>query len=118
IKDMYRIQSGALIIQFGDKEMADWVRSDPRARRTFAEAVHPEADIRPQGFTVLLRFIPLTFDPDTPYHLRDVEEVNQMPANSIIKAQWIKPPQRRDPSQICGHAYFTFSSVDTVNLVL
>src|SRR6266702_3572575 len=53
--------------------------------------------------------IPLTFDPDNPKHLREIEETNRMPPKVIKKAWWIKPINRRTPGQSCAHAIFTIT---------
>ena len=62
--------------------------------------------------------IPLTFDPNNPKHLREVEEVNRMVPNTIKKARWIKPEYRRTPGQSCAHAIFTISSVTDANQLI
>ncbi len=62
--------------------------------------------------------IPLTFDPDNPKHLREIEETNRMPPKVIKKAWWIKPINRRTPGQSCAHAIFTITLAAEANRVL
>jgi hypothetical protein len=62
--------------------------------------------------------IPLTFDPTEAGHLQEVEECNELPTGSIIKARWIKPAYRRAPEQRATHTIFALKDVMTANICI
>ena len=78
----------------------------------------PDTAIRDRIHPIMVPRIPITFDPNNPKHLREVEEVNRMHPNTIKKARWIKPIYRRTQGQRCPHAIFTISSAADTNRLL
>jgi hypothetical protein len=47
--------------------------------------------------------------------MREIEEVNELPPNSISATRWIKPPNRRSPRQLFGHAILSFTDPKSAN---
>lgn len=94
-----------------------WLLTDAQHTR-FTDDFGYGAEIKPRSYAIIAYFIPLTFDPENVKHLREVEEINDLPTNTITKANWIKPKEKRAANQTCGHAIFTTSSPDVANSII
>ena len=117
IQEVIKLRNGSVVLQFATKEAADWIRI-PANEVAFTRRYDPEAFIRDRVHPIMVPRIPITFDPNNPKHLREIEEVNRMPSKTIKKARWIKPIYRRAPEQSCAHAIFTISSAAAANRLL
>jgi hypothetical protein len=117
IQEVIKLRKGSLILQFTTKEAADWLRK-PEIEAVFTKRFDSDTTIRDRTHPVMVPRIPLTFDPNNPVHLREVEEANGLTLKTIKKARWIKPEYRRVPGQSCAHAIFTVSSVTDANRMI
>ena len=117
VEDIIKLRNGSLILQFASKESADWLRV-PTNEAAFTRRFNPDTTIRDRVHPIMVPRIPITFDPSNPKHLREVEEANGLPTNTIKKARWIKPEYRRAPNQSCAHAIFTITAVAVANILL
>jgi hypothetical protein len=59
--------------------------------------------------------VPLTLNPDSQANIEEIQETNDIPSDAIIGAKWAKAPERRSPSQSCGHLIISFSDPDIAN---
>lgn len=117
VQEVIKLRNGSMILQFATKEAADWLRI-PTNEAAFTRRFDPDTIIRDHVYPIMVPRIPLTFDPDNPAHLREVEEVNRLVPKTIKKARWIKPEYRRAAGQSCAHAIFTISSATEANQLL
>ena len=117
VQEVFKLRNGSMILQFASKEAADWLRI-PVNEAAFTCKFDPDTAIRDRVHPIMVPRIPITFDPNNPKHLREVEEVNRMHPNTIKKARWIKPIYRRTQGQRCAHAIFTISSAADANRLL
>ena len=117
VEDIIKLRNGSLILQFSTKETAEWLRI-PTNEAAFTRRFDPDTTIRDRVHPIMVPRIPITFDPGNPVHLREVEEANGLPTNTIKKARWIKPEYRRAPNQSCAHAIFTITTVAIANILL
>jgi hypothetical protein len=117
IQEVIKLRNGGIILQFASKEAADWVRT-PTNEIVFTRKFDPDTTIRDCIHPIMVPRIPLTFNPNNPEHLSEIEEVNRLPPKTIKKARWIKPEYRRAPGQSCAHAIFTISSVTEANRLI
>jgi hypothetical protein len=117
IQEVIKLRKGSLILQFTTKEAADWLRK-PEIEAAFTKRFDSDTTIRDCTHPVMVPRIPLTFDPNNPVHLREVEEANGLTLKTIKKARWIKPEYRRAPGQSCAHTIFTVSSVTDANRMI
>ena len=58
---------------------------------------------------------PITFDPKSETHLRELEEANNLDSRSIKKARWIKPVNRRREGQTHAYAIISLASPSSAN---
>lgn len=114
ILEVSKIRKGGFTILFKDKEVVSWLQ-DPGAEFEFTSEVSRDASIIKRSYSLLVPRIPLSFDPTNDDHLREIEECNGIPAETITKARWIKPVNRRMPGQRAAHTVFTFNDITTAN---
>lgn len=74
--------------------------------------------MKERTYQTVAPFVPLTFNPDSDRDLREIEEVNDLPEGSIAKARWIKPQNRRAPTQTVGHAMISLTTPEAANQIL
>ncbi|KAJ7309365.1 hypothetical protein DFH08DRAFT_627880, partial [Mycena albidolilacea] len=67
---------------------------------------------------VLVRFVPVSFDPAARGALDVVSDNSGFPRGALTKARWIKPPERRRAGQRVAHAVFGFSDPHAANGVM
>jgi uncharacterized protein YoxC len=114
IVEIGKLRNGGITILFKEKEVLKWL-SNAATELTFTAGLAPDASIRQRQYTILVPRIPLTFDPSSEGHLREVEENNNMPEGTLLKARWIKPVNRHAPEQRAVHAAFTLRDISTTN---
>ncbi|KAF8271796.1 hypothetical protein EI94DRAFT_1697817 [Lactarius quietus] len=93
-----KLRRGGFTVLFKEKEVMEWMQ-DVGVECKFILAIAEDATLVKRTFPILVPHIPLTFDPSETGHLREVEECNELPEGSIIRARWIKPAYRRTRSR-------------------
>lgn len=117
IEDIIKLRNRSLILQFTTKEAAVWL-CIPTNEAAFTRRFDPDTIVRECIHPIMVPRIPITFDPSNPIHLREIEETNGLPTNTIKKARWIKPIYRRALRQGCTHVILTITSVSVANILL
>jgi hypothetical protein len=117
IDNVTRTRDGSLLLLLNSKEAADWLRS-PDTEDRFLDKFAIGACIKDRNYNVLLRWVPITFDPNNSTNHREVEEMNSLPEHSLQKARWIKPANRRRAGQTKAHAILTLTTADVANRVI
>lgn len=112
-----KTRKGAILLTLNSKEAADWIR-EPENEMVFADTFAKGAHIRDREFTLVAPGVPLTFEPSSATHLREIEETNRLPSHVIRKARWIKPIGRRRPGQTHAYAILSVASVDIANKLI
>jgi len=107
----------AILITLNSKEATAWIRrveNDIAFTNAFAEGSH----IRERTYTLIVPRIPITFEPGKDENLREIEEVNGLAKNTISKAKWIKPPEKRRQGQTHAYALLSLYSADNANILI
>jgi hypothetical protein len=99
------------------KEAAIWIR-EPSNEVMFADAFSKGAHIQEREYILIVPRVPLTFDPENPVHLREIEETNSLPKLIICKACWIKPVECRRKGQTLAHIILMVTSVNAANTLI
>jgi len=102
-----------ILLEMNSDEGADWLRQEDIGEKLTDKI--KDSQIKGQSFNVIAHFIPLTFNPDNPEHLREVEQTNSFMEKTIVKEKWAKPPQQQSPSQTNGHLIVSFADPNTAN---
>ena len=114
VLEVSKLHKGGFTILFKDKEVVKWLQ-DIKAEFEFTSQISRDASIVQRSYSILVPRIPLTFDPANDDHLREIEECNSIPAETITKARWIKPVNRRIPGQRAAHAIFILKDITITN---
>ena len=114
IENVTRTRDGSLLLLLNAKEAADWLK-EPDIEDKFVDKFANGACFRDRSYQVLLRWVPITFDPTNREHLREIEEVNTFQSHTIQSMRWIKPTTRRRAGQTRAHAILTIRSADDAN---
>jgi hypothetical protein len=117
IEAITRFLNGGMFLQFNSKEAIKWLR-DLLIKDTFLKKFAKDAYVKERSHNILLRRVPIIFEPSNEAHLREVEEANGLIKFSIIKAKWIKPEGRRHQGQTHTHATAIITSADMVNNII
>jgi hypothetical protein len=117
IEAITRFLNGGMLLQFNSKEATKWLR-DPLIEDTFLKKFAKDAYVKEHPFNVLLRRVPIIFEPSNEAHLCEVEEANGLIKFLIIKARWIKPEGRRRKGQTHAHATAIITSANMVNNII
>lgn len=112
-----KFPNGGALLHLNSKEAADWLK-DPNVEDTFLKAFSKDAYVKECSYSILLRGVPIIFDPSSEEHLWDIEEENGLRKFSILKARWIKPEARRRNGQTHAHATAAIGSVETANSII
>ena len=112
-----RLNNGGILLELDTEEATRWINSAIN-RLTFLTKLAPEARIKTRAYPIVIQLIPLDFDPKRTEEVCNMEETNKMLPGSIMSDQWLKPLQRREPSQEVAHALITFHSAEAANKVL
>ena len=117
VLDVARTHDGSLLLFLDSKEAADWLK-EPDIEDKFIDKFAIGAVIGNRKFNILMRWVPITLDPNDRKHHREIEEANSLPTHSIQSIRWIKPIIRRRAGQTRAHAVFTVTSPDVANLII
>jgi hypothetical protein len=111
------LSNGRILIELKDAEGAKWLREGNNRGKT-AKLFHPDCFFVDRPYPLILRFVPVTFNPANDEALRDLEAAHDLPANSITGASWIKDPARRSSTQEVANLKINCSSPEAANKLL
>ncbi|KAI0069967.1 hypothetical protein K474DRAFT_1609563, partial [Panus rudis PR-1116 ss-1] len=95
------LRNGGVEYELNEPENAQWL-AQPDVQKHFLSKMGlsaKEATIRTQTFRLVLPYVPLTFHPDSHLELQMIESASGLSYGDIVKASWIKNPNRRDAQQ-------------------
>ena len=99
------------------KEAATWLGGS-FAKAAFLGRFAPKAALKSHTYSLVIQFVPLNFKPGDNIELCMLEDLNGLPPNTILWAQWIKPPYRRVEEQTCGHVLVVMTCPEDANKIL
>jgi len=98
LKSSTLLRNRGLLLEMDTAEAAEWLKNDDINGR-FLEGIGSGASIKNRSYQVIVQFVPVNFNPTDDAQVRTYEELNGLPLNSILKAEWIKPVEERKPNQ-------------------
>ena len=114
ISQVVKTRKNDLLINFNTKEAARWLRQ-PGVATTFTTHFFFGSTIKQRQYSLIAPRVPLSFDPENPVNLREIEEGNGLENNVIAKARWIKPAYRRKAEQTVAHMTLMLNDVNQAN---
>jgi hypothetical protein len=112
-----RLSPEGMLFYFNSKDTVKWIRQ-PAIEDIFLKQLAKDAYVKSRPYNILLRGVPIIFDPSNEAHLREIEELNGLFKFAILKARWIKPAARRRTGQTHAHATITIFGVETANNII
>ena len=85
VESVLKLRSGGTILHLKNLEAANWIRSI-EVEMSFTKSFAEFAYFKDRHSNILVPRIPITFDPNNPAHLREIEEFNSLSTSSILKA--------------------------------
>ncbi len=113
----FKTRRQAVLLTLNSKEAANWIR-EPLNEMEFTKSFSTDSHIRERTFNLIAPRVPITLEPSDDKHLHEIEEANSLNANSIRRARWIKPVERRRLEQTHAYAIITLTSADTANILI
>ncbi|KIJ48478.1 hypothetical protein M422DRAFT_86227, partial [Sphaerobolus stellatus SS14] len=84
----------------------------------FAEKLGEWAIIKDRTITLLVEFVPLTFNAEGLKDIAVAKSNSRLPVGFIVSARWIKPEHRRREGQKVAHLAIKVSGADAANKIL
>ena len=109
-----KMSNGGILLESNDPTVVAKI-SEEATGQLFLDNIAPSAIMRKRTYNVILLFVPLTFRTSDEQDTRDLEESNGLEPRSIAGVRWIKPPDRRSPTQVFGHAIASFKDPHQAN---
>lgn len=117
IKSATLMRNGGLLLELDSQDSAKWLLTESNRIR-FLNNIGNGANIKDRSYQVIVQFAPILFNPEDETHIRTYETANGLPANSILKAEWIKPAKDRKPSQKVATLRVYHKDADSANHIL
>ena len=111
------LSNGRILIELKDASAAKWLREGDN-RETTAKLFDRNCFFIDRPYPLILRFVPVSFNPTSEEALRDLEAAHDLPTNSITGASWIKDPARRSSTQEVANMKINCSSPEAANKLL
>ncbi|KZV84486.1 hypothetical protein EXIGLDRAFT_581121, partial [Exidia glandulosa HHB12029] len=105
------------VLELKSMAAADWLREDAR-RASFQTHFAAGATIKLRPYNVLVKNVPVNFDPSNAKYLRDLEVQNGLPESVLTGARWWKPVERRRKDQQNAHMMVSFSKPEWANYAI
>ncbi|KAF9235754.1 hypothetical protein BU15DRAFT_22280, partial [Melanogaster broomeanus] len=117
VKAIFKLKNGGLIIELDSHLSAKWLKQE-NVRENFLLLLGTTATIKERTFPILIPFLPISSPIKDPDWLRALEMENGLVENDIAHARWIKPIEKRAPSQRVAHAIFQLSNPQAANILI
>ncbi|EJD37581.1 hypothetical protein AURDEDRAFT_43371, partial [Auricularia subglabra TFB-10046 SS5] len=104
-----RLRNGGIVYELDSAASASWVR------RLDIRALFLSAVLRDRMHPVLLKNVSVEVDVANKGLLRRIETANNLPAHSLLWAQWMKPVQWRRAGQKTAHMRVMVASAEVAN---
>ena len=114
IRAVKQFPNGGTIVEFLNPEAAKHLKQED-IKRKFLDLLDPKAKIKERTYPVVIRFVPLTFNPTDEEQIRELERENGWEQGAVVSARWIKPPGKRTNTQQVAHILATFNNPETAN---
>lgn len=109
-------RSGTLIFQVNSKGTADWLKQKDNLANFMARFRDANgAVVCARLFYVLVKFIPVNFNPNDNLSKNLIKMNNNLPTDAIVHARYIKAPERRSLNQKTAHIIMGFSTRELAN---
>ncbi|KAG1736258.1 hypothetical protein EDD22DRAFT_959806 [Suillus occidentalis] len=109
-----RLPHGRVLYELNLKTSAEWFNIAAN-KSNFLEFYSTNVIIKDRSYHVLMESAPVSFVPDNPAAIADIEKKAGLPPRSIIKTRYIKPIARRNLNQRTVHIAIMFATKEGAN---
>jgi len=117
IQEVHKFKNGSVMLQFRLKEMVDWMKQ-PEIETAVMVQIDVTATIKERTYHIIAPRVPVTFSPNEESSLRELEELNYIKENAIIKAKWLKLISKRTPGQQFALVLLTIKTPEEANKLI
>ncbi|KAH9950180.1 hypothetical protein B0H21DRAFT_656965, partial [Amylocystis lapponica] len=109
------LRNGGVLYELNTAQAASWLRR-PEKTASFVQHFGGERTlVKERTFPTVVEYVPISFDPSSDLALRVAEGRSGLDPDSIVRANWIKPVNRRSTTQSFAHAIIRFNSPKAAN---
>ncbi|KAJ7110865.1 hypothetical protein C8R44DRAFT_559745, partial [Mycena epipterygia] len=108
------VRNGAIVFHLTSSAAVEWIRV-PRRMDAFLAGMGGTSVFWPRSFSVVVEFVPISFDPTLSRALETMEDANGIRRGELTQAWYIKPLERRHKGQRSAHTIFGFASRESAN---
>jgi len=83
VEGLTRTRDGLLLLILNSKEVTDWLK-EPDIEYKFTDKFAIGANFRDRSYNTLICWVPITFDPASWLHHREIEEANGLPCYELF----------------------------------
>lgn len=109
-----KMKKGGILFDVNTDAIADWLRIKD-TQKDFTKHFSAMAVVQGYQFRVLAKFVPVSFDVESPHAISGIEEANYLMAGSIVEVGWIKRADRCSATQQVAHLKISFAKIDQAN---
>ncbi|KIJ48582.1 hypothetical protein M422DRAFT_82327, partial [Sphaerobolus stellatus SS14] len=110
-----KLNNGGIILEAHSQRMATRIRD---RKSEFVRQLGERAVIKDRNITLLVEFVPITFDTEKTESIAVVENDSRLPVGAIASARWIRPENRRKEGQRVAHLLVKASGAEVANKIL
>ncbi|KAJ7217550.1 hypothetical protein C8J57DRAFT_1537679 [Mycena rebaudengoi] len=109
------LQSGDVVLQMNSVQAADWQRRNMRA---FLEAMGGTSALKHRRTSLVVEYVPTSFDPNLDGALRILEDDNNLGRGAIASARFIKAVEWRHSGQCVAHIILALNNDVSANRII
>lgn len=109
--------AGGVTFELNSGEAVCWLK-DKDVMLEFLSKMGSTADFKEQSYEVVMDWVPVTFEAESPAVWTRVEQSNGLRSSAIKGAKWIKPTHLRSVGQRTAIAIFSFATREDANHVI
>ncbi|KAG2354434.1 hypothetical protein BDR07DRAFT_1204904, partial [Suillus spraguei] len=98
IRSVMTLCNGGIIVELETERLASWL-NNPSGRSTLESHLDITVSFRQHNFSLILEYLPIQMQIEHTNFLCNIENENQLPANTLTSIRWIKPPMKRSSEQ-------------------
>jgi len=117
LHSLFRLRNQGIVLELTSADAARWVKH-PIHRVEFTEKLGGKIRLKDRQYNVVVSFLPISTDINSPDTARSIEIGNDLPDGTISKMRWIKDPSKRDRHQRVAHALFSITNPEAANKII
>lgn len=114
IESVKTLPQGDIVFNTSSVEMARWIQK-PAVAKPFAHKMGMSARIVERTCKLVAERVPVLFDPQDAALLRAAEAGHGLKPGAIVRAEWIKPVEKRFPGQRTAFVMLTVAGWEEAN---